>query len=120
MTGDSPQSHEPTVELRWPRPRTAVVVLGGEHDLHSAPALEELLDESLSTCDHLIVELSGAEFIDSTTIGVLLRARKHALERDDRFNVVLGPAQAVGRVLDVSGVTPLLNVVETVDQALAA
>jgi anti-sigma B factor antagonist len=117
---DSHQPHVPTVELQWPRPRTAVVVLGGEHDLYSAPALEQLLDESLNTCNHLVVELSDAEFIDSTIVGVLLRARRNALERGDGFNVVLGTAPEVGRVLDVSGVTPLLNVVGSVEQALAA
>ena len=96
------------------------MVLGGEHDLASADELRQTLDQSLALCDHLIVDLSAAEFIDSTTIRVLMEAREHAAELDRKFSVVLGTAAIVERVLEVSGVLPLLNVVPTVERALAA
>ena len=97
-------SREPTIEVRSPQPHAVLVVLGGEHDLSSAEELRQTFDQSLGRCDHLIVDLSAAEFIDSTTIRVLMETRKHALERDRKLSVVLGTAAIVERVLEVSGI----------------
>ena len=80
----------------------------------------ETFNQSLAHCDHLIVDLSATEFIDASTIGVLLEARQHAIERDRRFSVVLGTEPIVERLLEVSGVLPLLDVVPTVERALDA
>jgi len=110
----------PTIEVRSPQPHAALVVLAGEHDLHSADEVQQTFDRSLAVCDHLIVDLSTAEFIDSTIIGVLLQTKKKAVELDRKFSVVLGTAPAVERILNVTGVVPLLNIVPTVQQALAA
>jgi anti-sigma B factor antagonist len=117
--GDSP-SFQPTIEVRSPHPLAALVVLGGEHDLYSADLLQQTLDDSLSGNDHLIIDLSGAEFIDSTIIGVLVQTLKRAGERNCKFTVVLGTAPEVERILDVTGILQLLNVVPTVERALVA
>jgi len=119
MTGDS-ISLQPTIEVRSPQSHAALVVLGGEHDLYSADQLRQTIDMSLSGCDHLIVDLSAAEFIDSTIIGVLVQSMKNASGVGRKFSVVLGTAPVVERALEVSGVLPLLNVVPTVERALAA
>ena len=113
-------SLQPTIEVRSPQPHAALVALGGEHDLYSADQLRQTIEMSLSGCDHLIVDLSAAEFIDSTVIGVLVRTMKQASGLGRRFSVVLGTAPVVERALQVSGVLPLLKVVPTVEQALAA
>ena len=102
------------------RPHAALVVLAGEHDLHSADEVQQTFDQSLAVRDHLIVDLSAAEFIDSTIVHVLLEAKKNAVELDRKFNVVLGTVAVVERILEVTGVVPLLNVVPTVERALAA
>jgi anti-anti-sigma factor len=115
-----PSFLEPTIEVRSPQPRAALVVLGGEHDLYSADQLQETFNQSLSDCDRLIVDLSAAEFSDSTIIQVLVQTMKTAAELDRTFSVVLGTAPAVERVLEVTGVLSILNVVPTVEQALAA
>ena len=94
---DAPAFQVPTIEVRRPRPHAALVVLAGEHDLNSAD-----------------------EFIDSTIVGVLLQTKKHAIELDRKFNVVLGTAPVVERILSVTGVVPHLNVVPTIERALAA
>ena len=117
---DAPAFQVPTVEVRLSQPHAVLVVLAGEHDLHSADEVQQTFDRSLAVCDHLIVDLSTAEFIDSTIVGVLLQAKKNAVELDRKFNVVLGTAPVVERILEVTGVVPLLNVVPTVEWALAA
>ena len=118
MVDDS--SHDPTIEVRSTQPHATLVVLGGEHDLSSADELRRTFDECLALRDHLIVDLSAAEFIDSTTIRVLMEARAHAANLDRKFSVVLGTAAIVEQVLEITGVLPLLNVVPTVEGALAA
>jgi anti-sigma B factor antagonist len=115
---NAPAFQVPTIEVSSPQPHAALVMLAGEHDLYSANEVQQTLDESLAVCDHLIVDLSSADFIDSTIIGVLLQTKKNALERDRKFNVVLGTAPIVERILEVTGVVGRLNVVPCVEQAL--
>ena len=110
----------PTIEVRSPQPHAALVVLAGEHERYSADEVQQTFDQALAVCDHLIVDLSTAEFIDSTIVGVLLQTRANAIELDRKFNVVLGTAPVVERILEVTGVVPLLNIVPTVERTLAA
>jgi anti-anti-sigma factor len=117
--GDA-SSHDPTIEVRLTQPQATVVVLGGEHDLSSAEELRGTFDQYLAVRDHLIVDLSAAAFIDSTTIRVLLEAQAQAANLDRKFSVVLGTAVIVEQVLEITGVRRLLNVVPTVERALAA
>jgi anti-sigma B factor antagonist len=119
MTSD-PRSLQPTIQVRSPRPHAALITLGGEHDLYSADQLRQTIEMSLSACDHLIVDLSATEFVDSTIIGVLVQAMKKASGLGRKFGVVLGTAPVVERALEVSGVLPLLNVETTLERALAA
>ena len=114
-----PASREPTIEVRWPRPDAALVVLGGEHDLGSAPDLDRTLNDTLAACSHLIVDISAAQFVDSSTIAALVRAKKYADEQDQRFHLVLGTTPIVERALELSQVLEVLNRVKTVEQALA-
>ena len=116
---NAPAFTVPTIEVRSPRPHAALVVLAGEHDLYSADEVQQTLDQSLAVCDHLIVDLSAVEFIDSSIVHVLVQAKKNAIELGRKFNVVLGTAPVVERILEVTGVVPLLNVVPTVERALA-
>ena len=120
MVSDAPAFKVPTIQVRSPRPHAALVVLAGEHDLYSADEVQQTLDQSLAVCDHLIVDLSAAEFIDSTIVHVLLQTKKNAIELDRKckFGVVLGTAPVVERILEVTGVVPLLNVVPSVERAL--
>src|SRR5262249_23197337 len=104
---------------RWPRPYTALVVLGGEHDLATAPTIRETVGEALASCAHLVVDVSGALFIDSSTIAAFVQAKNGADGQGLRFNLVLGTAAIVERALEVSGVLAGLNVVRTVDRARA-
>jgi anti-anti-sigma factor len=112
-------SHEPTTEVRRPQPGTALVVLGGEHDLGTATKLAQTLDQLLDASTHLIVDLSDTEFIDSSTIRVLVNTKKRSDTMGQRFNVVLGSTPIVERALELTGLLPSLNRVHTVDEALA-
>jgi stage II sporulation protein AA (anti-sigma F factor antagonist) len=117
-TAEPHAEHEATAEVHSPSPGVAEVVLGGEHDLSSAHELEGTLGEALTTCSHLIVNLSSVEFVDSSTIKVLVNAKKVATERDCPFNLVLSTTPIVERVLEVTGVLEYLDRVHSTEEAL--
>ena len=110
---------EPTIEVDWLKPDVALVVLGGEHDLASAPLVEQETEEALRTCSHLIVDLSPVQFIDSSIINLLVQLKKDADTKNCRFNLVMGTAPEVEHTLEICGVLPELNRVRTLDAALA-
>jgi anti-anti-sigma factor len=118
LGGTANAEHEATVDIRSPEPGVAQVVLGGEHDLSTAVQLEETLDQALATCSHLIVDLSSAEFIDSSTIKVLVNTQKVATKRDCPFNLVLSTTPIVERALEITGVLETLNRAHSLEEAL--
>jgi anti-sigma B factor antagonist len=109
---------QPTIEVHRPKPHVAVVTLGGEHDLDSAPLVKQATEEALLTSFHLIVDISPVRFIDSSIINLLVNLKKDPDERDCCFNLVLGTEPGVERALEICGVLPALNHVRTVDTAL--
>jgi anti-sigma B factor antagonist len=117
---NAPAFETSTISVYSPKPHAALVVLTGEHDLYSAGELQQTLDQSLAAYVHLIIDLSAVAFIDSSIIAVLVQAKKTATALDRKFNVVLGTAPVVERILEITGVVPLLNIVPTVEQAIAS
>jgi anti-anti-sigma factor len=111
---------EPSIEVRRPTLGVALIVLGGEHDLQSAPLVEQAAEEALLTCSHLIVDLSPVQFIDSSIINLLVQLRNQANASDRRFNLIVGTAPSVKRTLEICGVLQVLNSEPSVDAALAA
>jgi anti-sigma B factor antagonist len=99
-----------------------VVVIEGEHDIYTAPALRERLDESLDRGGGVVVDLTGATFVDSSVLGALLDARRRAHESDQGFVVCIGDQVEPGvrRILDITGLVPVLPVVNGRDEALVA
>ena len=97
------------------------VVVRGEHDIYTAPALRDRLDEALDAGPAgVIVDLSGATFLDSSILGALLEARRQALERGHNYVVSLGPEPepGVARILEITGLVPVFPVVRSLDEAL--
>lgn len=101
------------------RPEATVVHVRGEVDIASAGTLRETLIEVLGAAPdtHLIVDLSGVEFIDSTGIGVVAGASKRANANSGRFTVVV-TTPAVRRALDTTGLLRTWRVTSSVAEAL--
>ena len=90
-----------------------VVVVEGEHDIYTAPTLRERLDEAIGRGGGIVVDLTGATFVDSSVLGALLDARRRALDAEQGFVVCVGDAVEPGvqRILDITGLVPVLPVV---------
>src|ERR1700750_821044 len=81
-----------------------VVVVGGEHDIYTGPTLPHRLDEAIGRGGGIVVDLTGATFVDSSVLGALLDARRRALDAQQGFVVCLGEAVEPGvqRILDIT------------------
>jgi anti-sigma B factor antagonist len=100
-----------------------MVVVRGEHDIYTAPALRDRLDEALGGDPAgVVVDLSAATFLDSSILGALLEARRQALERGLGYVVSIGPEPepGVARILEITGLVPVFPVVRSHEEALTA
>ena len=97
-----------------------IVVIEGEHDIYTAPTLRERLDESLDRGGGVVVDLTGATFVDSSVLGALLDARRRALDAHQGFVVCVGDAVEPGvqRILDITGLVPVLPVMRGREEAI--
>lgn len=102
-----------------------VIAVSGELDLNTAPQLEERLETALTAGDaRLLIDLSDCEFIDSTGIGLIVRAWQRldaGLEShsDSRF-ALCGLSNQVGRLLEITGLDSSIQAHRSRDEALSA
>ncbi|MEO8969130.1 MAG: STAS domain-containing protein [Solirubrobacteraceae bacterium] len=86
-----------------------VLSLAGELDLATAPALKAVLEDAQSDgLSHLVIDLSGVQFMDSTGITVLAAAQRAADENQHSLSLRRGSAQ-VQRVLKITGLLERLT-----------
>jgi anti-anti-sigma factor len=86
-----------------------VVWLQGQHDITTADALRETLEQA-STLDDadVLVDLSGVEFMGAATVEEIVRA--HGLLRQrSRSLAVRAPSTCALRILEVCGLAHLLD-----------
>ena len=96
------------------------VALYGEVDLAVAAELETALEDAiLESVGAFIIDLSDLDFIESTGLQVLLRARG-LLGREDRALAVVCPHGPVRRVFELSGLSELFALYESREDAAAA
>jgi anti-sigma B factor antagonist len=97
-----------------------VVIVEGEHDIYTAPTLRERLDEAIGRGNGVVVDLTGATFVDSSVLGALLDARRRALDAGQGFVVCVGDEVEPGvqRILDITGLVPVLPVVNGREEAI--
>jgi len=112
------------VELKvssQPQGDQVIVTASGEIDLYTAPALQAELAAVLGGGHpvRVVVDLSGVGFCDSTGMIVLLSAMKRARERGGALDLA-GPQPAVRKVLQVTGLDSVFNVVEDSADAVTA
>ena len=96
------------------------VAVHGEVDISVAEALEEALDAAIrESAGAFIVDLSDLDFIESSGLHALLRARG-LLGREDRELAVVCPHGPVRRVFELAGISELFALYGSRDEAEAA
>jgi anti-sigma B factor antagonist len=111
MSGPAPTEFSIATDRRDGR---LVVTLQGELDVSGAPQLEEAVLPEVRDGAHVVLDLRGLEFMDSSGVRVLVAAHATAQDGAGRFSVV--PAAAGGpvqRVIEISGLEDILDLVES-------
>jgi anti-sigma B factor antagonist len=94
-----------------------VVALAGESDVYSYDQLRGALQaEAGKGTPLLVVDLSGLEFMDSTSVQVLLDIRVMMNNHGGKLALV-APQNTVARVLNLVGADQLIPVYGTVEEA---
>lgn len=109
MSGSGPAPFSVTVASA--DARTVVTALG-ELDLATAPALEDVLLPPLRDGATVVLDLRSLDFMDSTGVRVLVGAHLAAQEHGGDLAVAVVPDGAVARVLEISGLDAVLQIVD--------
>jgi len=98
----------------------AVVAVGGEVDVYSAPTLKEqfvgLVRAGSAT---LVVDLTGVTFLDSTGLGALVEARALTGDAGGSLSIVC-THERILKLFTITGLDGVFAIYPTVDAALAA
>jgi anti-sigma B factor antagonist len=101
------------------RDGVAVLSVGGEIDLATAPALEAAIDEVLGEDPPmLVIDLSGVEFLASAGLRILVATRQKLGESAPFAVVASGPATS--RPIQLTGLEEVFPLYPTLDAALGA
>jgi anti-sigma B factor antagonist len=92
-----------TLGYREDGPDTYVIAVGGELDLGAAPALQGTVDRLLEDgATTLVIDLSEARFIDSTSVGILMSTMHRLKEAGGTLEVVCTEPNLL-RVFEIVG-----------------
>jgi anti-anti-sigma factor len=110
------------IQVDRSEPGVSIVSLLGEHEAYSALDLEQKLDGAVRTGETVVVDLSRAEFLDSTIVAVLLRTRDLAERKGLRFALVMDDSTgwAVRKLFAVTGLEDMLPIAPSRAEALAS
>jgi len=97
-----------------------VIAVGGEIDVYTAPKLREhLIDLVSGGSYHLIVDIEGVDFLDSTGLGVLVGGLKRVRHHEGSLQLVCTQDRIL-KIFRITGLTKVFPIYATVDEALAA
>ena len=96
----------------------AVVEFTGEHDIATRDAVVAMLKSLLTQTDLVIVDVSQAQFIDSSFINNLFIADGLAIRHGKRFGLQYSTTPSVRRALEITGVLDALDCATSRETAL--
>jgi len=100
--------------------QTHVIALGGEIDLYTAPEFKERMVELIDGGKrYIVVDLSEATFIDSTTLGVLVGGVKRLRPSGGALALVCTD-QNIGKIFEITGLDRVFPIHPSRDDALGA
>ena len=98
---------------------THLIELGGEVDLYTAPAFKEHMTEAIEAGKkQVVVDLTEATFIDSTTLGVLVGGEKRLRGGGGSIALVC-PDAGIRKIFEITGLDRVFAMHDSRDAALA-
>ena len=97
-----------------------LIALTGEVDLYTAPEFkQELLDAIAKGAKHVVVDLSGTTFIDSTTLGVLVGGVKRLRTNDGQLSLICSDRN-ITKIFEITGLDRVFTIHGTREEAVSA
>ena len=98
---------------------STVLAVQGEVDVYTAPRLrEKLVELATQGKHHIVVDLEGVEFLDSTGLGVLVGGLKR-LRSNDGDLVLVCTQHRILKVFEITGLTKVFSIHDSVDAAVS-
>ena len=95
----------------------AVLAVSGEVDVATVPRLREQLHGLVASgTPRIVVDLDAVDFLDSTGLGVLVGALKRVRANGGELALVC-TAPRIRKVFEVTGLTKVFALFDTVDEA---
>ena len=108
-----------TIEVERLRDGVSLVALAGELDLSTIPQLEGRIFEELHERESVCVDLTRLTFIDSSGIGLLIKAHRET-DNGEALHIVVSEGSQIERVFALAGIGKALPVFLDCDQAIAS
>jgi len=97
-----------------------VVSVAGEIDLYSSPRMREAIVSSITRKQpHVVVDLAGVSYMDSSGIATLVEALQLARKHEGRL-LLAGTTPRVREVFEVARLESVFDLFDTAAAALAA
>ena len=107
------------VEVSHPTGGVVLMVLAGELDLVSAGQLQSrIADVDLEESTHVVIDLAGLDFVDSTGINALLQSVRN-IEARGASAALAAPGPVTRRVFEIARVEQLVHIEDDRKRALA-
>ena len=98
---------------------THVIELGGEVDLYTAPEFKERMVQVIEQGKkQVVVDLSKATFIDSTTLGVLVGGVKRLRTNDGQLSLVCSDRN-ITKIFEITGLDRVFAIHGTREEAVS-
>ena len=99
--------------------RTLVAAIKGELDHVEAEKLRPQIDTAFdnSPCKHIIFDMGGVQFMDSSGIGMIIGRYKNAQQRGGQV-VITNMTLPITRLYEISGLKKIILSADTVDAGL--
>ena len=99
---------------------THVIELGGEVDLYTAPEFKERMVQVIEEGKkRVVIDLSNATFIDSTTLGVLVGGVKRLRPSGGSMALVCSD-QNIQKIFEITGLDRVFPIHQSREEALTA
>ncbi len=99
---------------------STIVSVAGEIDVYTAPKLrEQLIDLVGAGAYHLVVDMEGVEFLDSTGLGVLVGGLKRVRAHEGSLRLVCTQDRIL-KIFRITGLTKVFPIHASVEEALSA
>jgi anti-sigma B factor antagonist len=106
------------IETRELAKDTHAVEVQGEIDVYTSPKVKEIVTELIDKGNnHLVINLEGVRYIDSTGLGVLIGALKKVREKEGSINLVCNNPQ-IKKIFNITGLVKIFGIYKNEEEAL--